>query len=58
MVTLEDLAGFVSQWLKDGDLPANFDWDSNPVPGNLVDLVDFSIFSFYWLSYCGDDWQL
>jgi len=55
-VDTEDLANFINQWLLSGDVEANFDYDSNPVPGNDVDLLDFSYLASYWLNSCPDEW--
>ena len=52
VVTLEDLANFVSWWLDDADPPANLDGHDK------VDFSDFSIFASYWLDYCPDNWPL
>ena len=55
-VDLPDLAEFLSQWLLTGDVEANFDWDSNPVPENSVDLYDYSFLASFWLRNCPDSW--
>ncbi len=52
-VNFEDLANFIDDWLESGtglsaDLSGN----------DEVDLVDYSIFTNYWLDYCPDDWLL
>ena len=52
VVTLEDLANFVSWWLDDMDPPANLNGQDD------VDFSDFSIFASYWLDYCPDNWPL
>jgi len=57
-VDLEDLAGFLTDWLDSGDLPGNLDYPDNPVPTNPVDLADFSILAAHWLTYCPPDWPL
>ena len=51
-VTLEDLANFVADWLEIGNLPANLNEEGG------VDMQDFSIFAFYWLGFCPDNWTL
>jgi hypothetical protein len=57
-VTLPDLALFCSQWLLEGDLPANLDYDFNPAPNNPVDLNDYYLLAKYWLGFCPDNWPM
>jgi hypothetical protein len=51
-VNFEDLANFVDNWLLTGDLDADLSGNDE------VDFADYSIFAFYWLDYCPDDWHL
>jgi hypothetical protein len=51
-VNFEDLANFVDDWLLTGDLDADLSGNDE------VDFADYSIFAFYWLDYCPDDWHL
>ena len=56
VVDMNDLAMFCSQWLGSGAIEANFDWQSNPDPENLVDLQDYSTLASYWLEHCPSGW--
>ncbi|MBI9019175.1 MAG: hypothetical protein JEZ07_18140 [Phycisphaerae bacterium] len=52
VVTIDDLANFVSYWMASSDTPADLDND------NKTTIADFAILANYWLDYCPDDWQL
>jgi hypothetical protein len=53
VVAIDDLANFVDDWLDtgpglDGDLSGD----------NDVEFEDYSIFAWYWSSYCPEGWRL
>jgi len=53
LVTLDDLANFVDDWLvSGGGIPADLSGDSN------VDFEDYGMFAWWWRDYCPAGWQL
>ena len=53
VVTMDDLANFVDDWLVSGAVPGNLDGEADG-----VDFEDYGIFSGYWQDFCPDGWQL
>ena len=52
VVTLDDLANFLADWMSSGSVPGNLDLTGD------VDAEDFNILSQVWLDYCPDGWLL